>query len=52
MILQKDENYIVLYSNEFDTFIWKMYCEICGVTADATEIKIVFKKDKVYTDEI
>ena len=40
-------NYIVLYPDDCNWNAWKDYCDICGVSYDATCIKIKFDLDDV-----
>jgi len=40
-------SHIILYADEFVYSIWEEYCEICGVSPSASQIKIVFNTDDV-----
>ena len=40
-------NYIILYADECDWDVWEKYCDICGVSYNATCIKIKFDPDDV-----
>jgi hypothetical protein len=43
-------NYIVLYSDDYDYDVWEEYCDICGVSRNATSIKIKFNLKDVESD--
>lgn len=43
-------NYIVLYADDYDWDVWQDYCDVCGVTYNATYIKIKFNYKNVETD--
>ena len=45
--MPKNKNYIILYADEFSFDAWEGYCEACGVSKDATEIKIYFNEKDV-----
>jgi len=39
----QDEKYIILYSDEFQTDIWKSYMNILGLSCNETKVKIIVK---------
>lgn len=43
-------NYIVLYADEYACDVWEQYCDTCGVSYDATYIKIKFNGEDVEAD--
>ena len=43
-------NYIVLYADDYDCDVWQEYCDVCGVSCDATYIKIKFNYNDVEAD--
>ena len=43
-------NRIVLYADEFDYDVWQQYCDICGVSYNATYIEIKFNHGNVNSD--
>lgn len=40
-------SYIILYADDYDWDVWEQYCEICGVSKDASCIRINFDKKNV-----
>ena len=40
-------NYIILYADECDWDVWEKYCDICGVSYNATRIRIKFDPSDV-----
>ena len=40
-------NHIILYAEDYNWDVWETYCDICGVSYDATCIKIKFDPNDV-----
>lgn len=40
-------SYIILYADDYDWDVWEEYCAICGVSEDASCIRIQFDKNNV-----
>jgi hypothetical protein len=43
-------NYIVLYADDYDYDVWEEYCTACGVSYNATYIKVKFNINNVESD--
>lgn len=40
-------NQIVIYAEDYPTYVWEEYCDICSVPYEATEITITFKDENI-----
>lgn len=47
MSMNNVDSMIVLYADDYPSYVWEEYCNICGVSVRATQIRISFDLQNV-----